>query len=202
MTTILLADDDRVVLFTLAEGLRAAGYDVLTAQEGERALALCQQAPIDLALLDIRMPGLDGLELARRLREFSAIPVLFLTAYDDLDLVRQAAESGALGYLVKPLSVAGILPMLSVAQARAGDVRDLGILNQGLQDAVHSNRLIGAAVGMVMTQERLSRSAAFEHLRKQARDAGRLLVEVAREKVDGDIRNGPMSGESASCKSN
>ncbi len=184
MTTILLADDDRVVLFTLAEGLRAAGYEVLTAQDGERALALCEQEFIDLALLDIRMPGLDGMGLARQLREVRAVPFLFLTAYDDPDLVRQAAAAGALGYLVKPLGVAALLPSLSMALARAAEMRELNVQNQGLQDAVHSNRLIGAAIGMVMSQEGLSRSAAFERLRKQARDGGRRLTEVAREMVD------------------
>lgn len=184
MTTILLADDDRVVLFTLAEGLRAAGYQVLTAQNGEQALALCEQEAVDLALLDIRMPGLDGMGLARSLRKGRAVPFIFLSAYDDPELVQQAADAGALGYLVKPLSVAALLPSLSMALARAAELRELSGLNWGLQEAVHSNRLIGAAVGLVMAQEGLNRSAAFEHLRKQARDGGRRLSELAREQLD------------------
>ncbi|MBI5331696.1 MAG: response regulator [Betaproteobacteria bacterium] len=182
--TLLLADDDRVVLFTLAEGLREAGYAVLVAQDGVRALELCQREAIDLALLDIRMPGLDGLELARRLRDETAVPFLFLTAYDDGDLVQQAVDAGALGYLVKPLSVPSLLPALRTALARAAEISELAALNQGLKDALSSNRVIGAAVGLVMARSGLNRGDAFETLRKQARDHCRRLEDLAREMVE------------------
>lgn len=121
METILVADDDRVVLFTLAEGLRDAGYRVIEARDGQSALSLCQREEIDLALLDIRMPGLDGIELATRLRDETQVPFLFLSAYDDDDSVRRALETGALGYLVKPLEVAGLLPIVRAALLRAKD---------------------------------------------------------------------------------
>lgn len=167
MTKLLVADDDRVVLFTLAEGLREAGFEVIEARDGLRALELCLGVAPDLALLDIRMPGLDGLELARRLRSETSVPFLFLTAYDDEDLVREAVKLGALGYLVKPLDVPRLVPMLRAA--------------------LDSNRHIGTAVGIAMRTWNLDQRAAFERLRKYARDRSEKLVDVARAVVESGV---------------
>lgn len=169
---ILIADDDRVVLFTLAEGLREADFDVLEARDGLQALDLCRRETPALALLDIRMPGLDGLELARRLREETSVPFLFFSAYSDEAFVRHAVESGALGYLLKPLNVPALLPMVRTALARSRDF-------SGLQDALASNRTIATAVGMLMHAEGLDQPAAFEKLRQQARGQRRKLEDVA-----------------------
>lgn len=175
-TTILAADDDRVVLFTLAEGLREAGFDVLEARDGLQALDLCHSQAPALALLDIRMPGLDGLELARRLREETAVPFLFFSAYSDEAYVRRAVEIGALGYLLKPLNVPALLPMVRTALARSRDF-------SGLQGALASNRTIATAVGMLMHAEGLDQPAAFAKLRQQARDQRRKLEDVAQAMI-------------------
>jgi response regulator NasT len=179
MAKILVADDERVVLFTLAEGLREAGFEVIEARDGLQALALCQSDAPDLALLDIRMPGLDGLELARRLRDETTVPFLFFSAYGDEAMVKRAVEIGALGYLIKPLLVSSIVPTIRTALARAQDI-------SGLQGALESNRTIATAVGIVMRAEGLDRQAAFERLRQQARTERRKLEDLARERVEGD----------------
>ncbi len=178
-TKILIADDDRVVLFTLAEGLRDAGYDVIEARDGLQALDLCRSEAPALALLDIRMPGLDGLQLARRLREETAVPFLFFSAYGDEAFVRSAVEAGALGYLLKPLDVAAILPMVRTALARSQDI-------SGLQDALASNRTIATAVGMLMQAEGIDQGAAFAKLRQQSRTLRRKVEDVARAMIDAD----------------
>jgi response regulator NasT len=179
MTRILLADDDRVVLFTLAEGLREAGFAVIEARDGLQALALCHNEAPDLALLDIRMPGLDGLELARRLRDETAVPFLFFSAYGDEDFVRRAVKIGALGYLLKPLDVAAMVATIRTALARAQDL-------SGLQGALESNRSIATAVGMLMQAEGLDRATAFERLRLQARSERRKLEDLAITMVEND----------------
>jgi response regulator NasT len=184
MAKILVADDERVVLFTLAEGLREAGFEVIEARDGLQALALCQSEAPDLALLDIRMPGLDGLELARRLRDETAVPFLFFSAYGDEAMVKRAVEIGALGYLIKPLLVSSIVPTIRTALARAQDI-------SGLQGALESNRTIATAVGIVMRAEGLDRQAAFERLRQQARTGRRKLEDLARERVEGDKSEKP-----------
>ncbi len=179
MAKILVADDERVVLFTLAEGLREAGFEVIEAHDGLQALALCQSDAPDLALLDIRMLGLDGLNLARRLRDETTVPFLFFSAYGDEAMVKRAVEIGALGYLIKPLLVSSIVPAIRTALARAQDIN-------GLQGALESNRTIATAVGIVMRAEGLDRQAAFERLRQQARSERRKLEDLARERVAGE----------------
>lgn len=176
--TILIADDDRVVLFTLAEGLREADFEVIEARDGLQALDLCRSEAPDLALLDIRMPGLDGLELARRLREETTVPFLFFSAYGDEAFVRRAVEIGALGYLLKPLNVPALLPMVRTALARSRDF-------SGLQGALASNRSIATAVGMLMHADGLDQDAAFNKLRQQARSQRRKLEDVALAMVRG-----------------
>jgi response regulator NasT len=173
---ILIADDDRVVLFTLAEGLREADFEVIEARDGLQALALCRSEAPDLALLDIRMPGLDGLELARRLREETKVPFLFFSAYNDEAFVSRAVEIGALGYLLKPLNVPALLPMVRTALARSRDF-------SGLQGALVSNRAIATAVGMLMRSEGLDQAAAFEKLGQSARGQRRKLEDVARAMI-------------------
>lgn len=179
MAKLLVADDDRVVLFTLAEGLREAGHEVTEARDGLRALACCQEDTFDLALLDIRMPGLDGLELARRLREETSVPFMFLSAYNDEDMVKQAAEYGALGYLIKPIEIKSILPAIRTALSTSNEFKTLQHRQAGLVGALNSNRPIATAVGMVMRDCKLDQEQAFARLRKYARDRGRKLEDIA-----------------------
>jgi DNA-binding response OmpR family regulator len=174
---ILIADDDRVVLFTLAEGLREADFDVLEARDGLQALDLCRSEAPALALLDIRMPGLDGLELARRLREETEVPFLFFSAYSDEAFVRRAVESGALGYLLKPLNVPALLPMVRTALARSRDFSGL----QGCPgEQPHALRRSIATVGMLMHADGLDQDGCLrDKLRQQARGQRRKLEDVA-----------------------
>ena len=185
VTRILVADDDNVVLFILAEGLRASGFEVIEATNGRQALALCHSDNPDLALLDIRMPGMDGLELARRLQNETMVPFLFLSAYGDEDYVRRAVEAGALGYLIKPIDVAAIVPSLHTALAQAGN------LNRA-RAAVASNRTIATAVGVIMNAERIDQQTAFERLRRDARAQRRKLEDLAMDVV-ADRRPGGSS---------
>jgi response regulator NasT len=176
---ILVADDDRVILLTLVEGLREAGFEVMSAQDGPSALALCLESRPDFALLDIRMPGLTGLELARRLAAGATVPFMFLTAYDDQQLIDEAVKAGAFGYLVKPIDVARIVPTLQAALARAAELRRSREAEQSLAAALVSNREIATAVGMLMQRHDVTAEAAFEAIRRHARRQQRKVVEVA-----------------------
>lgn len=179
---VLLVDDDRLVLATLGRGLEQAGYAVQTCasvEEARRVLAL--DSP-DIAVLDIRMPDATGLEFAFELREDRrCIPFVFLTAYSESDMVRQAAENGALGYLVKPVDVQQLVPAIEAALARAADLRRLRTTEQQLQTALNENREISMAVGLLMERRRLNRQQAFEALRSTARSQRRKIAEVAEE---------------------
>lgn len=178
---ILLADDDRLILMTLAEGLVDAGFAVITARNGEQALELCRTEQPDLALLDIRMPGLDGLALARRLRLEGQTPFIMLTAYDDADLVREAVEAGALGYLIKPIDVARIVPQVHAALARSVEIKTLRNADESLSAALITNRQISTAVGILMERHHITAETAFEGLRRFARYHRKKICDLANE---------------------
>ena len=176
---ILVVDDDRLVLAALAEGLRTAGYRVTSVASGEDALGITDTP--DLALLDVRMPGMSGIELGRKLREQGSIPFLFLSAYGDQEIVKQAAEEGALGYLVKPLDIQQIVPSIEAALARAGDIRKLRENEAQLNTALAGSREISMVVGLLMQRDNLDRTQAFELLRASARSKRRPIAELAGE---------------------
>lgn len=181
---LLLIDDDRLVLSVIANGLTHAGYRVSTAESAEDAEALLAggERP-DLAILDVRMPGMSGLHLAQRLHELDHIPFMMLSAYSDQEIVEQATRCGALGYAVKPLDISQLIPAIEAAVARADELQDLRETRQQLQKALDAERNISVATGITMMEYRLKRSAAFALLRDSARKQRRKLAEVADDVV-------------------
>ena len=179
---LLLVDDDRLVLTTMAHALTAAGYQVSSAESAEDAenwLAAGGQRP-ELVILDVQMPVQDGLTLARRLRELDHIPFMMLSAYGDTSIVEQATRHGALGYALKPISPAQLIPAIEVALARANELEALRSTRLQLQTALDNERDINVAVGIAMVQHRLTRQAASDLLRQGARSQRCKLVELAR----------------------
>lgn len=200
--SLLLVDDDRLVLATLAGGLADAGYRVRTAECVDDAeIALASGARPDLIILDVRMPGRSGLELAKRLRSLDHIPFMLLTAYSDQEIIEQAAECGALGYLVKPVDITQLVPAIEAAMSRAAELQGLRETRQQLQMALDAEREINIAVGITMMHYRLGRSAAFELLRKTARSQRRKLGEIAMEIVKAGEMLNICDKQSPSCDS-
>lgn len=183
---LLLVDDDRLVLATMASGLADAGFTVSAAESAEEAEDLLAGGPRpDLAILDVRMPGAGGLELAARLREFDHVPFMMLTAYSDPEIVERAAQCGALGYAVKPLNMNQLIPAVEAALARAEELYHLRASRTQLQRALDQDRDISIAVGITMMQYRVGRAAAFELLRKAARSRQKKLGVLAAEVIGG-----------------
>lgn len=182
---ILIADDDRLVLVTLAKGLREAGYTVIEASDGEEAVKLCNEHQPELAILDIRMPpGMDGIETARCLQDRTATPFLILSAYGDSELVEKATDYGALGYLVKPIDVEKIVPTIEAALKRATQIKKLEHNESSLINALKDDQLTSTAVGVIMERHLLTREAAFEKLRNQARSRRCNLSKIANELIN------------------
>ena len=180
---ILIVDDDRLVLATLSQGLRGAGYQVTEASDGQSALDIVARTRPDLALLDVRMPGMSGVQLAERLAREHQLPFLFLSAYNDADIIERAKELGALGYLVKPLDVPQIIPSLEAALARAAEIQSLKDTGEQLSHALETGRETSMAIGILMERERLDRQEAFEVLRASARSQRRRVHDVAADLV-------------------
>ena len=177
---ILVADDDQITLTIITKGLRDDGYEVVTAPDGTEAVKLgCREKP-DLAVLDIRMPGIFGIEAARQLRECADIDSIFLTAYADREVVELAIKEGALGYLVKPVNITQLIPAIEAALERSAELHRLHESEASLTDAIESNREISVAVGIYMERFDVGRQEAFETLRARARSKQRKLIDVAR----------------------
>ena len=181
---ILVADDDRLVLATLTRGMRNAGYSVLPASNGKEAVQIGIREKPALAVLDIRMPDMSGIEVARRLKEETETPFLFLSAYHEPKLVAEATEEGALGYLVKPIDVAKLIPAVEAALLRGAEIRELEQEQSKLNQALSRDKTISIAVGILMERYHLSSSEAFEVLRLHARSKRQKLADVAKQTVE------------------
>jgi response regulator NasT len=191
---ILVVDDDRLVLATLAHGLTQAGYDVIDADNGDDAILLAREHRPDLALLDIRMEGMSGFDVAAYLREYCKMPFMFLSAFTDDDTVRQVHELGAVDYLVKPLDIGQIVPAVQAVFARLKASSSVVIpplavtppRAVGYTDAL--SPVDAMAVGVLMHRYSLPRDAAFDRLQRMATanglslgaEAERLLEAVER----------------------
>jgi CheY-like chemotaxis protein len=176
---ILIVDDDPHLRQFLTEVIGHAGYETLTAGSGEEALQLISKGEPDMALLDITMPGMTGLELASRLKASTTVPFMFLSAVEDSESARQAAAHGAVGYLVKPVDAARLMPAFEAGLARADDIRQLRRTEANLNAALAAGRETSLAVGLLMGKFQTDRNTAFEVLRDHARSSRRKINEVA-----------------------
>ncbi len=186
---ILVVDDDRLVLATVAHGLAQAGYDVIDADNGDDAILLARQHKPDLALLDIRMEGMSGFDVAAYLRDHLRVPFMFLSAFADDETLQKVKALGAVAYLVKPLDIGQILP--TVAAALAGlPARAAAQLASPVPaavvggDSLQALDLVPLAVGVLMHRYSLQRATALQRLRKLAADEQRSLADQAGRLVD------------------
>lgn len=180
---LLFVDDDALILDVLAEGLRQAGYVVTTAADVQTALARAGTAPFDLAILDVRLPDVSGIELAAFLRNQWGIPSMFLSANDEQNTVGMAIREGGMVYVVKPTSVEKLIPAIETALARVRDFKAMIERTSHLEQALSANRVTSIAIGILMAQMGLSQEEAFEQLRQRARRQRRKMEAVAEELV-------------------
>jgi response regulator NasT len=182
---ILLVDDDPLLLDYLKTVLDHSGYETMTAESAVEALQRVaeREADIALALLDISMPGMSGLDLARRLREHTSVAFMFLSSVDDAETARQAASHGAVGFVVKPVDAARLIPAFESALARADEIRQLRRTEANLNAALAAGRETSLAVGLLMARYQTDRNTAFEVLRDHARSSRRKINEVAEQLV-------------------
>ncbi|MBE9515363.1 MAG: response regulator [Proteobacteria bacterium] len=181
---ILVVDDDRLVLATLAAGLQQQGYEVSTADSGEPALAQYKDSTPDLVVLDYRMPGMTGPEVAREMLALAYRPIIMLSAYDDKVLVDEAIKLGVSGYLVKPVDVNQLVPSIEAALARYAEVDALLSSESDLREGLERSRVVSTAVGILMSRQGMTIDCAYDSLRRLARDERRPLKDIATELVD------------------
>lgn len=175
---ILVADDEAIIRLGLKTILKELGHEIILAEDGREALRLALQTRPDLALLDIKMPFTDGLEVARALARKQPLPIVLLTAFTQRDLIEQAARLPIHAYLVKPVKEAELAAAIEVAVARFEDARQLAAHAAELQEDLETRKIIERAKGKLM-QRGLTEEAAYRKLQEAAREARRTLRQVA-----------------------
>ena len=179
-TRILIAEDETIIRLDLRALLEAAGFEVCgEARDGEEAVALARSERPDVAVLDVKMPKLDGIEAARRILAERPIPVVMLTAFDQQELVSRAVEAGVFGYLVKPFRESDLLPAIHAARARHAELEALRAEAESLTEALESRKVVERAKGLLMEREGLTEQEAFARLRRASQASSRPLKVVA-----------------------
>jgi response regulator NasT len=183
MTTgarILIAEDEAIIRLDLREMLEEEGYRVVgEAGDGETAVRLAEELRPDLVILDVVMPGMDGLTAASAIGEKELSAVLVLTAFSQRDYVDKAARAGAMAYLVKPFDKADLVPAIEVALARYEEARDLANESKDLATQLETRKIVERAKGALMKSRGIGEPEAFRMIQKTAMDERVPMKEVA-----------------------
>jgi AmiR/NasT family two-component response regulator len=185
---IVLAEDEAIIRLDLKEMLEEEGYDVVgEAGDGDSAVRLAGELRPDLVILDVKMPGVDGLSAAERISAERVAPVLILTAFSQKELVDRAARAGAMGYLVKPFQKADVLPAIEMAVARYDELRALEEEVADLDERLETRKLVDRAKGILMDRYAMKEADAFRFLQKTSMDSRLRLSEVAAKVAEGEL---------------
>ena len=177
---IVIADDEPIIRLDLKNMLGALGYDVVgEAGDGVKAVDTARSLTPDLIILDIKMPNMDGIEAAKIISEEKIAPILFLTAYSDLDLVNKAKEAGVYSYLVKPFKEADLLPAIEIAMSRWEELQVLDKHAKDLEDKLETRKAVDRAKGILMDQYSLKEQEAFRRIQVQSMNTRKSMREIA-----------------------
>lgn len=177
---VLIAEDETLIRLDLRALLERAGFDVCAeAHNGAEAVALAASLRPDLAILDVKMPGIDGIEAATRIIDERPIPIVIVSAFSERSLVLRAAEAGVYGYLAKPFREEDLLPAIAAARARFDELTDLRDEVATLSGALAARKAIERAKGLLMQKESLSEQDAFRRLQKASQLSGKPMRVIA-----------------------
>ena len=187
-TRVVIAEDEAIIRLDLKETLEEEGYEVVAETgRGDEAVELVRQHEPDVAILDIKMPGLDGLSAAREIAGERRAAVLILTAFSQRDLIERARDAGALAYLVKPFQKADLFPAIEVALGRFNELKALHDQATSLSDQLETRKVVERAKGQLMDQDGLSEGTAFGFIQKTAMADRQTMREVGQRIIDGDL---------------
>lgn len=191
MTRILIAEDETLIRMDLSEMLKEAGYEVVgEATDGLEAIELAKQLKPDLAILDVKMPKLDGISAASEI--ISICPTLMLTAFSQRELVERARDAGVMGYVVKPFTIADLIPAIEIAFSRFIELGKLRDEISDLSERLETRKLLDRAKGVLMQTLNLSEVQAYQWIQKTAMDQRISMKELALGILDPKlIKNDP-----------
>lgn len=189
MVRVVIAEDESIIRLDLVELLTGEGYEVVgSCGRGDEAVDLVAELGPDLALLDVKMPGLDGIEAARRITADSDVAVIMLTAFSQRELIEAASDAGAMAYLVKPYQRQDLVPAIELAIARRRELVDLTESLESAERRLSDRALIDRAKGVLIDQYGLSENDAFRFLQRNAMSSRRRMADVAAEVLSGDAQ--------------
>jgi response regulator NasT len=187
-TRVVIAEDEAIIRLDLKELLQDEGYDVVgETGRGDEAIDLVRSLRPDLVILDIKMPGVDGLSVARQVAADRVSAVLILTAFSQRELVEQARDAGALAYLVKPFQQSDLIPAIEIALGRFAELAALEREVGDLQERLEARKVVDRAKGRLMDGAGMSEQAAWRFLQQQAMATRRRIADVAGDVVGGTL---------------
>ena len=184
---VLVVEDEGLVAAGLKGQLEDIGHQVLgLAKDAEEAVRLASKLQPELIMMDIRIPGTDGIEAARAILAQEAVPIVFLTAYPDEDFVRRAGDAGAMAYLLKPVNESTLRSTIEVALARFTELGALRREVNDLKEALETRKLVEKAKGVLMKRVQLSEAEAFRRMQQKSRTTRTSLKVIASTIVQAD----------------
>ncbi len=186
---VVIAEDEAIIRLDLRELLEEQGYEVVgETGRGDEAVALVRQHRPDLAILDIRMPVMDGLAAAREIGTGGQAAVLILTAFSQRNLIEEARDAGALAYLVKPFTQAELVPAIEVALGRFQEMKAIKETNASQDEQLATRRVVERAKGILMDDHAMKEAQAFTFIQRTAMHERRPMRDVAQGVIDGTLR--------------
>lgn len=177
---VLIADDDPIIRLDLKQMLENLDYQVVAeAGDGQHAVALAREKKPDICILDVKMPGIDGIEVVTILTEENIAPAILLTAYGDKELVDRAKAAGVFAYLVKPFKPSDLPPAIEIARSRYEQNRALNKEVHSLQDRLEARKLVDRAKGILMEEHKISEAEAYRRIQLQSMNHRKTMKEVA-----------------------
>lgn len=186
---VVIAEDEAIIRMDLRETLEEEGYEIVgETGRGDEAVELVRSVKPDLVVLDVKMPGMDGLEAARIITAEQICGVLIVTAFSQREAIEQARDAGALAYLVKPFQKSDLVPAIEVAIGRFRELRSLSGEVDALEEQLAARKVIDRAKGILMDDVKLSEADAFGFIQRTAMTGRTKMRDVAEQIIAGSLR--------------
>ena len=186
---VVIAEDEAIIRLDLRETLEEEGYEVIgEAGRGDVALELIRDLKPDLAILDVKMPGMDGLEVARMIGDEKICGVLVLTAFSQREIIEQARDAGALAYLVKPFQKSDLIPAIEVAIGRFRELQALNGQMEVLGEQLEARKIIDRAKGRLIDDFGMKEQEAFSFIQRTAMKDRSRMRDVAEKILSGELQ--------------
>ena len=186
---VVIAEDEAIIRLDLRETLESAGYEVVAdTGRGDEAVKLVSEYKPEVVILDIKMPGIDGIQVAREIGTTEDTAVVILTAFSQRELIDEAVDAGALAYLVKPYQQSDLVPAIEIARRRHQEMRELTDQAKTLEDRLKARKVIEKAKGLLIESASLNEDEAFRFIQTTAMSDRKTMVEVAEKVISMGLR--------------